>query len=385
VLLFWNSHAEIVSLSMLALGLGDASAAIVGESIRNPVLFHLTSDKKSVQGSTAMFITTALGLAVGLTYFDGVRYSGQTMAIAVGSSAAIATAWEALSSRALDNLTIPLSVSFVLYYVLIPTPMQDTVQFASGTILGIAIGVTAYYARFLRASGAVATFLLASLVYGVGGWKWTVPILTFFALSSMLSKIRSSRKNEAEKLFEKTGTRDAGQVAANGGIAGILVLVSYIFQGVELYAVYLGAVAAVTADTWGTEIGTFISGRTVSIFSMKTVPPGTNGGISLAGLFAALAGALAIALAAIPWNVDGASVFFIMVAGVIGSAVDSLVGSTLQARYSCQSCGKITEHKVHCGGPTLLIGGVSWINNDTVNWICAAAGAGTMILFKGIS
>lgn len=57
VLLFWDSHPEIVSLSMLALGLGDASAAIVGESLKNPKTYYLTTDKKSLEGSIAVFVT----------------------------------------------------------------------------------------------------------------------------------------------------------------------------------------------------------------------------------------------------------------------------------------------------------------------------------------
>ncbi len=381
VLLFWNTHPEIVSLSMLALGIGDASAAIVGESIKNPILFHLTSDKKSVQGSTAMLMTTAVGLLAGLTYFDGVRYSGQTIAIAVSCAALTATAWEALSSRALDNLTIPLSVSFVLYYVLIPTSAQDVSQFAIGTILGITVAAVAYYARFLKASGAVATFLLASFVFGVGGWKWTTPILTFFVLSSLLSKLGSSAKREAESECEKSGTRDAGQVAANGGVAGVLLMLQYLFQNIELYPMYLGAIAAVTADTWGTEIGTLLRGRTVSIVSLKTVPPGTNGGVSVAGLIAGLLGASTIALSALRWQVSTATILMVIVAGVIASIVDSVVGSTLQAKYCCARCGKISERTHHCGETSQLVGGIRWINNDVVNVICAMAGAVAIVLF----
>ena len=385
VLLFWNSHPEIVSLSMIVMGLGDASAAIVGESIRNPVIFHLTSDKKSIQGSAAMFLATAIGLTAGLVYFDGASHSAQTMAIAIGCAAIIATAWEALSSRALDNLTVPLSVSFVLSYVLVPSPMRDNLQFAWGTGLGIAIGIVAYYARFLKASGAVSTFLLASLVYGVGGWKWTTPILTFFILSSVLSKMRSSRKKEAEALFDKTGTRDAGQVAANGGVAGILVLLSCFFQRVDLYPVYLAAVAAVTADTWGTEIGTLVSGRTASIATFSRVAPGTNGGVSAAGMAAAIVGAFVIAMSAMGWHNSWTQVLLITVSGAVGSVVDSVVGGTIQGRYLCRVCGKTTERTAHCGTPADLVGGIPRIDNDLVNWVCAAAGAGAMILLGGMA
>jgi uncharacterized protein (TIGR00297 family) len=380
VFLFWNAHPEIVSLSMLALGLGDASAAIVGESIRNPRLFHLTSDKKSIQGSTAMLLTTAVGLILGMEYFDSARYSRETVALAVICSSFTATAWEALSSRALDNLTIPLSVGFVLYYFLVPTPMQNGVQFGIGVGLGLSIAVISFALRFLTASGAVATFLLASLVYGVGGWKWTVPILTFFILSSLLSKIGKSRKMEAEFIFDKTGIRDVGQVAANGGVAGILVFLQYVFQDLNFYPMYLGAVAAVTADTWGTEIGTYFKGKTVSIVTLREVTPGVSGGVSLSGLVAGVLGASIAAMSAVAWIGSGFVLLVAIVTGIIGSAVDSVMGATVQAQYSCAVCGKITERTIHCGATTEFVSGIRWINNDLVNWVCAIVGALTVLL-----
>ncbi len=380
ILLFWNSHPEIVSLSMLVLGLGDASAAIVGESIKNPTVFHLTTDKKSMQGSTVMFLTTTLGLLTGLAYFDGVRNSCTVDAIAVISCALIATAWEAISSYALDNLTIPLSVGCVLYYFLVPTPMQNASQFGIGVALGVFIGVVAFYAKFLKANGAVATFLLASLGYGVGGWKWTFPILVFFILSSLLSKLGNSGKKEIESLSEKSGTRDAGQVAANGGVAGILMLAQYVFQNVDLYPIYLGAVSAVTADTWGTEIGTYFKGKTVSIVSMREMVPGTSGGVSLAGFAGSFLGAGVVAASGGAWIGIGSAMVVAIVAGMIGSVADSLLGATVQAQYRCPVCGKNTERKAHCAATTQFVSGIRWINNDAVNWICAIVGAAAVFL-----
>jgi len=375
VIVFWSSHPEIVSLSMLALGIGDASAAIVGESIKKPVLFHLTADRKSIQGSIAMFVTTALALLIGLAYFDGASFSTQGLWIAVLCSSLIATACEALSSRALDNLTIPLSVGFVLYYLLVRTPMQDTVQFSVGIVLGIVIGVTAFYARFLKASGAVATFLLASLVYGVGGWKWTVPILTFFVLSSLLSKLGKPGKEEIVLVSEKGDTRDVGQVAANGGVAGILMIAQYIFQNIDFYPLYLGAIAAATADTWGTEVGTYFRTKTVSIITMEEVRSGMSGGISIPGIVGSLLGATVVAASGLPWMESELLILIAVVSGVIGSVADSILGATLQSQYRCTVCGKDTERKIHCSSSTEFVRGIRWMNNDLVNWFCAGVGA----------
>jgi uncharacterized protein (TIGR00297 family) len=385
IVLFWNSHPEIVSLSMLALGLGDSMAAIVGESIKNPLEYHLTSDKKSIQGSAAMFLATVIGMFFGMIYlFNGTVFSSTTMVTALICSAMVATSWEALSSRGLDNLTVPLSVSFVLFYVLVPSPMRDLERFVTGLGLGLAIAVLSYYARFLKASGSVATFLLAGLVYGIGGWKWTMPILVFFVLSSLLSKAGKKKKQNLGSIIEKGGTRDVGQVAANGGIAGLLVLLQYCLQEVNLYPVYLGAVAAVTADTWGTEIGTFVQGRTVSIASFRFVAPGTNGGVSLAGFFGGVAGSSVIALSSLPWQSVERVIGLVAISGVAGSIVDSVLGATLQSGYRCPVCGKATEKRIHCECPTEFVGGLRWMNNDLVNTCCSISGAVISILLLQI-
>jgi uncharacterized membrane protein len=65
----------------------------------------------------------------------------------------------------------------------------------------------------------------------------------------------------------------------------------------------------------------------------------------------------------------------IVAAGTCASFVDSLLGATIQAQYRCRMCGKMTERRKHCGCDTELMRGSERMNNDAVNWSCAAAGA----------
>ncbi|HLP17575.1 MAG TPA: DUF92 domain-containing protein, partial [Bacteroidota bacterium] len=112
-------------------------------------------------------------------------------------------------------------------FVLIPLPHHDPWQFVIGIGLASAIAVISYRMKFLSASGAMATFILASVIYGIGGWLWTLPMVVFFIASSMLSNFGGIPKTEAESMYAKTGIRDAGQVAANGGLAGALIVFWY--------------------------------------------------------------------------------------------------------------------------------------------------------------
>ena len=171
-----------------------------------------------------------------------------------------------------------------------------TSQLLLGAFFAFIVAVGSYVFRFLTLSGTIATFLLGAIVFGIGGWQWAVPILTFFLLSSVLSRYGRSRKKQFDTLFGKSYTRDWAQVASNGGLAGTLVLLSILFPIYDFYPIFLGVLAAVTADTWGTEIGVLTKGRTLSVLSMQPVSPGTSGGISQTGIFRTSEGSRSMAM-----------------------------------------------------------------------------------------
>lgn len=238
------------------------------------------------------------------------------------------------------------------------------------------VALLSWRLRLLKPSGASAAFLLGSVVFGLGGIPWSIPLITFFITGSLLSRFGPKRKSGLEEVFEKGATRDAGQVWANGGIAGLLVIIHAVAPAPHLFIAYLGALAAAAADTWGTEIGVLGGGRTISLLSFRPVERGTSGGVSLLGTAGATAGALAIALSGCFWEgVPSLALPVVLVAGLAGMFADSLAGSAIQARYRCSRCGTITEQRSHCNIPADLIAGRRIITNDAVNTICTFAGA----------
>jgi uncharacterized protein (TIGR00297 family) len=260
-------------------------------------------------------------------------------------------------------------------------PVLDLYHLALTIFFSVLIAYISYWLKFLTASGSVATFLLACIVYGIGDWKWTVPILTFFLLSSVLSKIGIYKKQQYESLFEKTGTRDWGQVLANGGIAGAIILVQSSLPDFNFYPLYLGAIAAVTADTWGTEIGLLFHRKTISVTRFVAVEPGSSGGISLPGFLGGVIGAAIISISSFFWMREPRIFIITVLAGFAGSLADSILGGLVQASYQCDICRKITERREHCGAPTEFIKGVRWINNDVINGFCAFTGMLIAYLF----
>ncbi len=253
-----------------------------------------------------------------------------------------------------------------------------------GFIAAVFVSVLSRRLKFLTLSGSIAQFFISGIIFGLGGIKWTVPIFTFFITSSLLSKLRVNKNKLVENFFEKSDERDCLQVLANGGLGGVLVILSRFYQPELLFAIYVSSLAAVCADTWATEIGTLKSQIPVNILSFKKVEQGTSGGISLRGTAGALMGAFIIPLSSLSWI--GTNFFYFVIyataAGFLGSFVDSILGASVQAQYKCGKCNKITERKSHCGKETSLYKGFSWINNDAVNFAASLSGCFFFILFN---
>ena len=257
-------------------------------------------------------------------------------------------------------------------------------QFLMGFILAFLISVFSVKIKFLTVSGGIAVFLLAFLIFGFGGWKWTIPILSFFIVSSLLSKLREKRNPAINNYFQKSGSRDFYQVAANGGTGGILVVLNYFFPGATWFPVYVGIIASSCADTWGTETGTMKVHKTFNILNFRAVEQGTSGGVSAAGLSGSLLGAFFISLISVFW-IDNDPIGFILLitfAGFAAGIFDSIVGALFQVQYRCPDCSRIVDAKVHCGKNAVKYRGISFINNDFVN--LAAGIFGGLIVYSFI-
>jgi uncharacterized protein (TIGR00297 family) len=215
------------------------------------------------------------------------------------------------------------------------------------------------------------------------GWSWSALLLSLFLSASALSKLGERKKAErVGPVVEKGDERDARQVLANGGVFAVAALGSIIARSPIWYAMGAGALAASTADTWATEVGTLEGGDPISIISGRRVAPGTSGGITLVGTVAGVGGALFIgAVAALAnWPVPFTAV---ALGGVAGALADSLLGATLQSQRWCDLCATATERLVHsCGTPTRHAGGLAGFDNDAVNAACSTVGALVALLLS---
>jgi uncharacterized protein (TIGR00297 family) len=273
-------------------------------------------------------------------------------------------------------------------------PYADSQQLMVGFGLAIAVAVVAWAFRALTIGGAAAASVVGGTVFGLGGPEWASVLIAFFASSSALSRWTTGTKHDATTGFAKGSRRDATQVIANGAVGATLAAVHAATLAPWAFVGFVGAMAAVTADTWATEVGLLSRVPPRLITTGAPVRPGTSGAVSSLGSAAAVAGAvfistvafIAAAVAAFQvWGVpdlSGATLLVIgPVAGLAGAVTDSWLGATVQAVYRCPRCEKETERRVHsCGTASRLARGREWLTNDLVNLAASVVGAVVAII-----
>ena len=158
-------------------------------------------------------------------------------------------------------------------------------------------------------------------------------LVAVFILSFAATKFGRAGK-EARGLSESRGGRKASQIVANLGVAAL-------FAAAGRYEGSIAALAEAAADTVSSEIGQAVGGPTHLLTTWRTVPQGTDGGISFIGTATGLAAAvIVVAIGAARHPVSGKATVFL--AASAGLFFDSLLGATAERR--------------------------GWIGNDLVNF-----------------
>ncbi len=388
LLVIFRENRFMIFFPFFSAGISKGISSITGLYLGRKH-YVITAGEKSIAGSISFFLLLFL-FTLAPFYFNisETGFSSPGSQYLIISSVTIAfflTVTELLTSGGNGSFFVPVlyAVLFFLFYKIENfTLLYD---FLTGLGFAFLLVTASYKLKFLSLNGSIATFILAGLLFGFGGWAWSVPILSFFLLSSLISKM-PHRSKDTEGIFEKSSTRDYLQVFANGGAGGVLVLL-YTNSGDQIYyLLYVAALAAVCADTWATEIGTMRKTATYHILNFRKVSQGISGGISVQGTLGAVAGSFAIALSGAFWINEGLAVYFLLVmfSGLAGSIIDSLLGATIQLQYKCNSCGKITERKEHCGVKSKYFRGINWVNNDVVNFLCSLSGIVIILIFASI-
>lgn len=222
-------------------------------------------------------------------------------------------------------------------------------------------------ARKLTVAAALTGVLLALAVYTGAGFTGLSMMALFFFAGTAATSWRLSWKRERGLAENEKGTRSAGQVFANAGIAAGAGLAAFAFPGHSplFQQMVAAAFAAATSDTLSSELGNIYGRRFYNIVGFRKGKRGLDGMISMEGSLWGLAGAtliamtyasgLVIALAISPGQRISLTAtvlrpaVIITISGTVGNLFDSLLGATWERR--------------------------GWIGNDMVNFLNTLAAA----------
>jgi len=238
------------------------------------------------------------------------------------------------------------------------------------------LAVFARWRKSVTLGGAVAGLVVGTGILYFGGLIAYGMLALFFLSSTIMSRLGKSRKSPLAAIHEKTDERDAVQVIANGG-AGLVGSLLYAASGAEIFLFTVaGAFAAANADTWASELGVLSRIAPRSIVTRLPVPRGMSGGVTPAGTLASAGGGIVIGIWTGSWHPDHGVLLALLVGcvGTIGSALDSVLGATVQAVYRDPE-GRLTERRADEGRLNGRVRGIAWVTNDAVNLMTTVASA----------
>ncbi|HEY8497688.1 MAG TPA: DUF92 domain-containing protein [Limnochordales bacterium] len=247
----------------------------------------------------------------------------------------------------------------------------------AAALAAAAVSLVGWRAGALDRGGALAAAAVGGLVFAAGGLGWAALLVAFFVSGSALTAWRRRVQGGTPR---RGAGRDARQVLANGGVAAAVAAWRLLGGGPPAVhdALVAGSLAAMAADTWATEVGLARGGTPVLLVGRRPVAPGQSGGVTTPGTLAGIGGAAVLAALSRAATGSSALALAVLVGGVAGMLIDSLLGAVVQGRWRCAACGRPVErpgrHLGRCPGPLTLEGGWPWLDNDAVNAVASAAG-----------
>ena len=223
----------------------------------------------------------------------------------------------------------------------------ERLAIASAVTLGFA--VLARAVRGVNLAGALAGGLACFLLFAGAGPTAFAMLALLFVMTWVSTRLGYHRKL-ALGLAERREGRSAWQVLANLAVAALASAVFSATGNRAWLVATVTALAEAATDTVASEIGQYRGADARLITTWERVPAGTDGGITIPGSVAGLAGGLVIAaVATLGGMLSPAELWIPVAAGLAGMLLDSLLGATLQRR--------------------------GWIDNQTVNFISTLAAA----------
>lgn len=172
----------------------------------------------------------------------------------------------------------------------------------------------------LDRKGIAVSIAMGLITLVSGGGAYLLLFLVFLALSVAVTRYGEEEKKgmgiyEYERSWENV---------LSNGIVPTCFAILHPFLGP---LPFIASVAAISSDKFASELGVLQKKKPIYLFNLKEVRPGTSGAISTLGTIMSVAGAAAIAAAAVfLLGIAPSTALLVMFGGFGGNLVDTIAG-----------------------------------------------------------
>lgn len=213
----------------------------------------------------------------------------------------------------------------------------------------------AYALGMVSRGGALGGFAVGVVIYACLGPQGFVVLALFVVVGSALTRLGYRSKQHRGIAQSHGGRRGVKNALANCGVALLCALLAALIPSEDFAAAFVASLGAAFADTAESEMGQLARRTPRLITSLRKVPPGTDGAVSVPGTLAGLAAAGLTALLGLVVGLvtEPGAALLVAAAAFLGTVVDSLLGAL-----------------------------VPRIGNELTNVLCTLAAAGLVLAFS---
>ncbi|HKO57206.1 MAG TPA: DUF92 domain-containing protein [Thermoanaerobaculia bacterium] len=378
----FRNRIEIAGAVWAIMAFGDGFATVAGRALRGPRLPW--NRDKSLAGFVAFILFGSLGAYAVFLFLQTAATPFEPWLIILLTVIACAIV-ESLATNIDDNVTVPLTGAVVMAALVFaawpPRPFLDRtalIWIGVNTVLA----VLGYAARSVDVSGMLGGWLLGAVIVAFGSWQLYLALLVFFVLGTVTTKLGYRRKAARGLAQEKGGRRGFSHAFANTGVSAMLAVAGTMLpNGESLWLAAIAAFATAAADTTASEVGQLLAGpsppaplpaprgeggrrpgegrrRTFLPLTLRPVPPGTEGAVSVEGTLAGIVAAFlvaAIATFALFHRLDPRIVGMLTISGFLGSYIESIAGSWNRQRERPVPNGVLNFFNTAVGAAVFLL------------------------------
>ncbi|MBF2064258.1 MAG: TIGR00297 family protein [Calothrix sp. C42_A2020_038] len=225
--------------------------------------------------------------------------------------------------------------------------------------------------KLLTPAGYFHAWMLGILIWGTLGFPGYLVVMFYFLVGSFVTKVGMAQK-EAEGIAEKrSGARGPENVWGSALTATICALLSVIATSYPEFPIpnsllllgYVASFSTKLSDTCASEIGKAYGQRTFLITTLQPVARGTEGAVSLEGTLAGVVASLAQALIGLGVGlINFLDLGWCVLAAFIATNIESVIGATLQSRYTWLTNELVNILNTLIGALTAMLLGWLWLS-----------------------